>query len=201
MTLKSVLLCTTVLAAFAATPASAIQFSVDALANSSTGGVGMNTVSITAGQSFSVTVDPNDLWSAGALPRWSNAGGLTVDLFAQAGDDSGQPAGTKIGMDWGLWTEANLTAPFGTLVGRIGGGDFFKIGTSFTQTATASGVLELFYWDSNFGDNSGSVLADVIVGEPVGTPAPLPGALPLFVSGMGALGLLTLRRKRNAASA
>ena len=44
---------------------------------------------------------------------------------------------TLIGMDWGLWTEANLTAPFGTLVGRIGGGDFFKIGTSFTQTATS----------------------------------------------------------------
>ena len=41
MTLKSVFYCTTVLAAFAATPAAAIQFSVDALANSSTGGVGI----------------------------------------------------------------------------------------------------------------------------------------------------------------
>jgi hypothetical protein len=197
MTFKAIVLsATAAVAVFATTPASAIQFSVNALANSSTGGVGVNTVSITAGQTFSVTVDPNDLWSAGALPRWSNADGLTGDRFATAGDDSGQAAGTKIGIDWGLWTEGNLTAPFGTLVGRIGGGDFFKIGTSFTQTATTSGVLELFYWDSNFADNSGSILADVVVAEPVGTPTPLPGALPLFVSGAGALGFIALRRRR-----
>ena len=33
-----------------------------------------------------------------------------------------------------------------------------------------------------------------------GTPTPLPAALPLFISGLGALGLLGWRRKRKAAA-
>jgi hypothetical protein len=201
MNLKLAFIGTSLLAAIAATPAAAIQFTVDALANSSTGGVGVSTISLTAGQSFTVNVDPNDLWSAGALPRFSNANGLTGNLFAVAGDDSNQPAGTLIGINWGFWTEGNLTAPFGTLVGRIGSGDYFKIGTSFTQTATISGVLQLFYWDSNFLDNSGHITADIIVGDAVGTPTPLPGALPLFASGLGAFGLLAWRRKRTSRTA
>jgi len=46
--------------------------------------------------------------------------------------------------------------------------------------------------DSNHGLDSVIGVADV-------TATPLPAALPLFAGGLGALGLLGWRRKRNAA--
>jgi hypothetical protein len=154
----------------------------------------VDTITLTAGQFFAVSVNPLDLWSAGALPRWSNADGLTHDLLATGTDQSGQPAGTLIGQNFGLHTQGNLSAPFGTLVGQIGGGDFFVIGTSYADFAAVSGILQLYYWDSNFGDNAQSV--EATVASVVQTP--VPGALPLFVTGLGALGLLGWIRKRKA---
>jgi hypothetical protein len=37
---------------------------------------------LTVGQIFNVDVDANDLWNADPLPRWSNADGLLVKLYA-----------------------------------------------------------------------------------------------------------------------
>ena len=71
-------------------PSRAAAVIVDALLNSSSGGSGATAV-LTAGEHFSVTVSPTDLWNAGALPRWSNADGLTHNLFATGTDESGQP--------------------------------------------------------------------------------------------------------------
>ena len=70
------------LAGIQSEPARAAVFVIDALANSSTGGTGLNTITLNAGQSFSVSVNPLDLWNAGPIPRWSNADGLTHDVFA-----------------------------------------------------------------------------------------------------------------------
>ena len=170
--------------------AAAADFVVDALLNSSGGGVGMATVSLTAGDSFSVLVDPNDLWNAGALPRWSNADGLTGPLFATGSDDSGQPAGTQIGADFGIHTQGNLSAAFGTLVGQIDSGDFFAIGTSFNGIAAASGVLKLYYWDSNFGDNTEHITASVTVGA-----IPEPETYALMLAGLGLVGWMARRRR------
>ncbi len=47
-------------------------------------------------------------------------------------------------------------------------------------------------------DDLGTVNEFVVVGD--GAPTPLPAALPLFASGLGALGLLARRRKRKAAA-
>lgn len=138
---------------------------VKALENSTGGGSGAS-VSVIAGNSFSVSVDPLDLWSAGALPRWSNADGLAGPLFATGfpdtnGDDPGVPVGTLIGGDFGLLNLGGLSAPHGTLVGQWGsGGNYFAIGTSYTSIALEN-TLNLFYFDSNNGDNSGSILATV----------------------------------------
>jgi len=171
--------------------ASAATYIVDAQANSSSGGVGVTTINLTAGQNFTVSVDPNDLWSAGALPRWSNADGLTHDTFATGTDESGQAAGTLIGTDFGTWTQANLTAPFGTLVGEING-VFHVLGTSFSGAAWDTGTLELFYWDSNNGDNTNSITAAV------GTAlVPEPAAWGLMILGFGLSGAM-LRRRRAA---
>jgi hypothetical protein len=177
-----------------AVPAVAIPFDVFAAANSSTGGSGANTISLAAGQSYSVSVNPSDLWNAGALPRWSNADGLIVNLFATGTDDSGFSAGTQIGAVFPLHTQGTLTAPFGALVGSIGGGAFFLIGTSFSSIAPTAGILQLFYWDENAGDNTEHITAQVTTAE-VGT-TPLPAALPLFAAGLGVLGYAARRRKR-----
>jgi hypothetical protein len=176
--------------ALAGGAAGAADFVVDALLNSSTGGTGVSTVSLTAGDSFSVLVATTDLWNAGALPRWSNANGLTGPLFATGTDDSGEAAGTQIGANFGTHTQGNLSAAFGTLVGQIDGGDFFVVGTSFNGVASDTGTLKLFYWDSNFGDNTQFITARVTVGA-----IPEPETYALMLAGLGLVGW-TARRRR-----
>lgn len=178
-------------ALLAAGAAHAVPFTVQALANSSSGGTGLATLALTAGQSFSVSAGADDLWSAGALPRFSNANGLTGNRFATGSDESGQPAGTLIGQNFGTLALAGLSAPFGTLVGRIDSGAYFVVGTSFSGVASTSGTLNLFYWDSNAADNTGSVVANVALTSPV----PEPDIAALMLAGLGALGALTRRRR------
>jgi hypothetical protein len=178
-------------ALFAGAAAQAANVVVDALANSSSGGAGANAISLSSGQSFSVSVDPADLWSAGAVPRWSNADGLTGTLFATGSDDSGQAAGTQIGADFGPLTIGNLTTAFGTLVGQIDSGDFFVIGTSFNGVASATGMLKLYYWDSNAGDNLDHVTASVATISAV----PEPSTYGLMLAGMGLVGWMARRRR------
>ena len=167
-----------------------IPFIVDALSHSSNSGAGSGLdtgLFFNAGDPFTVAVDPGDLWNAGALPRWSNADGLTGNLLATGSDDSGQSAGTLIGIDFGLHSLPGvLSAPFGTLVGSISG-DFFILGTSFAGTAPASGNLRLYYWDTFTPDNTEHVTAFV---DP--SPAPEPGTLALTL--LGFLGLAHRRR-------
>lgn len=166
MTMKKKLVAAVLALALAGTQAAdASIFVVRAFNNSSSGGTGVATYVMTAGDSLSVNVDPGDLWNAGALPRWSNADGLVVDLFATGTDESGQLAGIKIGTPFPLWTQSGLTAPFGSLVGEIGG-QYKLLGTTFVGTAWNTGTLNLYYWDSNFGDNTQQIAADVRVPEP-----------------------------------
>lgn len=175
----------------AVTSANAATFDVYALANSSSGGVGLSTINLSMGQAFNVSVSSTDLWNAGPLPRWSNADGLGSLLYATGTDESGQPNGTIIGADFGTWTQGGLTARYGTLVGKIGSGNFFSIGTSYSGIAASTGTLYLYYWDSNNFDNTEFVTANITT--PSGVP--LPAALPLMLSGLGVLGFASLRRK------
>jgi len=167
------------------TPVAATPFIVDAKLNSSTGGVGLPTTNFLLGQVFSTSASSNDLWSAGALPRWSDAGGLTGIRLATGTDESGQPLNTQIGADFGVLNLNGLNAPFGSLVGEIGG-VYQLLGLNFTGPAWGTGTLNLYYWDSNNSDNVGQVTVDV--------PVPEPATIALL--GMGLLGVFGLRRRK-----
>jgi PEP-CTERM motif len=174
--------------AFAA-PASAAIFVVKAFDHSSIGvsGTPLNTgLSLTAGQSLNVSSSINDLWSAGALPRFSDANGLVGNRFATALDDSGQPVGTLIGESFGIPSFGGHSAPFGSLVGRIGG-VYQTLGANFNGIAWNNGTLELFYWDSNQGDNFGEIAFSVSVPEPA--------SWVLMIAGFAAVGSALRRHK------
>jgi hypothetical protein len=173
---------------------------VDAFANSTTGGVGADAGFLTGGQSYSVTVPLTDLWNAGALPRFSNANGLTgADLFSAAGDDSGvTPAGILIGQATSLHSQGNLTAPFGSLVGSFGAGDFFLIGTSFSGVAPAAGgELLLWYFDENQGDNTGHITATITTNSIVISGVPEPSTWAMMLLGFAGIGFMAYRKRKS----
>lgn len=178
------------------------DYTVDAYANSTSGGIGKATFNLAAGQAFTVMVDADDLWNSGALPRWSSANGQNTDRYFSPTTDSEVATwysenygatladGTLIGTNWGSqWSQGGLTASYGALVGQIGSGDFFLIGSSFSGVASASGQLRLYYWDSNYGDNSGSITARV-------TAVPEPETYAMMLAGLSMVGLLARRRRR-----
>jgi PEP-CTERM motif len=175
-----------------AASAHATLVDVYALAHSfnSGAGTGLATISLTAEDLFSITAGPGDLWNAGELPRWSNADGLAADFYATGSDESGQAIGTQIGQNWGTFTDfvSGFSAPYGALVGRIGTGSFFLVGTSFSDTASNSGILNLFYWDAYTPDNTEFITVDIQTNA-----VPEPATMLLF--GLGLTGLAAARRK------
>jgi hypothetical protein len=179
--------------------AAVVQYDVDARLNSITGGTGLPALTVTAGDPLTITTDPGDLWSAGPLPRWSDADGLVVNLVATGSDDSGQPAGTTIGQDFGTVTVNGFTAPYGALVGEIDGA-YQLIGTSFQGPAWGSGLLEFWYWDSNDGDNSGSIRVSFETAANGGggpsTSVPVPAPLALLGAGFLLVGCFARRPHR-----
>jgi PEP-CTERM motif len=167
--------------------ASAATYVVDANKNTAGGGVGAQTVSLTAGQGFSVSVDPNQIWAAGVIPRWSNAEGLSRDFYATGTDMSKMSSGTLIGQFWGYYGQDDVIAPYGTLFGRIGS-TWYNIGTSYSGVAASNGVLELFFWDFDAGDNLGSLVVNATAAVPE------PSTWAMMLSGFGLAGFALRRR-------
>lgn len=172
--------------------ANAATFVVDALGNSSTGGVPLATLNLAAGQVITVTASTNDLWSAGALPRLSDANGLIVNRIAAPTDDSGPRDGTtQITAVFPLWTQDGFTAPFASLVGRVGT-QYQLLGTTFTGSFASAGTLQLFFWDQNNGDNTGDISVNITTASAGAVPEP--GTWALFLFGFGAAGVALRRR-------
>lgn len=180
--------------AISAAPASAAPVIVNAFTHSVNGGGGtpLSTgLTFLMGNTLTVSSSTNDLWSAGALPRFSDANGLNGNRLATALDDSGQPVGTLIGIDFGDPTFNGHTAKFGALVGRING-VYQTLGANFSGPAWATGELELFYWDSNAGDNSGQIAFNI-------GGVPEPATWGMMILGFGAVGgALRYRRRKTS---
>ncbi len=142
---------------------------VDAQANSLIGGIAFDTgVFLTVGESFSVTANAADLWNnSGTDPTYvSNADGHAF----QAGEIGG------------------LVDSIGSLVGEIGNGPLFHVGTSFSSLAGMQGELKLFYFDSDAWNNTGSVRVAV---------SAIPEPANIALMGL-ALGAFALSRRRKA---
>ncbi|WP_231735571.1 hypothetical protein [Novosphingobium sp. CCH12-A3] len=153
-----------------------VQVVVQALGNSYTGGQLLPIFDVVQGQTFTVSSSTNDLWSAGPLPRFSDADGLVAFRLSTAQDDSGVQPGTQIGAQFGSLTIGNFTAPFGALVGEVAG-QRVLVGANGTITAPATGTLSVGYWDSNSGDNTGSISFNFGLGAGSGGPASNPASV------------------------
>jgi hypothetical protein len=125
------------------------QFQVKAKENSVSGGVPLDTgISLAPGQVLTISVSPDDTWSAGAENRTSNANGL----------------GNPLGDNFGFFAKNGFSFLYGSLIGSLDRGQtFFPVGTRLEMTILSQGTLSLFYWDSNNTDNSDFVTATVAV--------------------------------------
>jgi hypothetical protein len=180
MTFKAMIAAAAMACGLAAGAASAATVSAEVFAreNSTVGGVGYVTgVVLAIGQAFSITADPSDTWTQG----------VSTPSFTRTTNADGVPQGRT-------YRRYGQTFVLGSLVGRIGGGAFFLIGTSFAGIASQAGALELFHWDSNFEDNSGSITARIEI--PQVAPVPLPAGGALLLAGLGGLALLRRRAAR-----
>ena len=81
-----------------------------------------------------------------------------------------------------------MTAAYGTLMGKIGSGDFFAVGTHFSGPANATGELTFYYWDSNNFDNTQFVTATI-------SGVPEPSTWAMMIQGFAGVGFLAYRRR------
>jgi hypothetical protein len=124
------------------------QFEVKAKENSVSGGVPLVTgITVSKGQLLTISVSPDDKWSAGAADRESNANGLS----------------NPFGGNYGVFTKAPFSFFYGSLVGSLDDGKtFFAVGTRLEMSILfPTGRLLLYYWDVNNADNTGSITATV----------------------------------------
>jgi hypothetical protein len=121
-------------------------------------------------------LNPATVWSAGSnqpSSRDSDANGITTY--------------------YGTYTAAGFTANFGALVGDVGG-FLFLIGTGPTSLSGHSGELTVGYWDSYYGDNSGSQKLQV-------SSVPETSTWVMMLAGFAALGFVGYRKAKSASVA
>jgi hypothetical protein len=182
--------------------ANATVYVVDAKANSSTGGVGLDSITLMAGEAFTVSSSTDDLWTAevGSNTRTSDGDGLVATRFASPTDDSGFPPGSLIEEPFPNWVENGFSAPYASLVGQING-VYEELGANFSGTAWATGTLTLFFWDENNFDNGGNIAFDIETPIASGGGVPEPASWALMILGFGLTGASVRARRQVGATA
>jgi hypothetical protein len=129
-------------------------------------------ITASAGSTYQFSViNPATLWSAGSdipFPRSSTADGINPAFY-------------------GTNTQDGFTADFGALVGEDAT-HFFLIGTGPNAITGLSGDIKVGYWDSFYGDNSGSQTLSV-------TAVPEPSTWAMMILGFAGIGAMTYRRR------
>jgi hypothetical protein len=158
-----------------------------------------NGYNFAAGGSFTITYLSGQVSAGSGFPL-SDANGDPNFVVNGANGSSGQPAPSK------YVSSSQYPAFLAELIGTWANSSGAIIGTPFVvgdgpDTVTAPvGATELLLGvnDDIFSDNVGSLT--VSVAGPGVAVTPIPAALPLLVSGLGALGLLGWPRKRTPRS-
>lgn len=152
--------------------------------NTPTGDPGLATgINFSVGDIFSVSVDnPNDTWF------FCGGGGCEVDADGRR---------VSNGTFFGVYTHSGFSENHGALVGRVGTGAFFEIGTAgFNGPSNANGELRLYHWDHN-NNNFGTIAASVtFTPASASTTAPEPGVVAML--GLGLVGASIAARRRRA---
>ncbi len=118
-------------------------------------------ITVTAGQTLTATASTDACWAAGDSPHTSDANGL--------GACTSTTCANSCDTGFGKHSAGGDSFYYGTLVGKVGDGDWFAIGTDFSGEMIDSGTLYMGYWDSNNGDNSGEIPVTITLSS--GAPA------------------------------
>ena len=128
---------------------------------------------------FSV-VNPATIWSAGAetpYSRDSTANGIDPSFY-------------------GLWTQGGATFNYGALVGEDAT-HYFLIGAGPTILSGLSGEVRVGYWDSNYGDNTGTQTLSITSAA----SAPEASTWAMLLAGFSGLGFAAFGRGRKVKTA
>jgi len=129
-------------------PATTTITSVNVVENSLLGGTPADTdMVLERGDQLSIVVNATAMFMVDAISI--NAGGF----------------GNPYGPDEGTYTDptSGQTFRLGALIGRIGTGPYFLVGTTFDGTVSDDGDLRLVIWNTYDSGNAGSIIATISV--------------------------------------
>lgn len=124
-------------------------------------------------------LNSGDLLEISASGIWSNAPPSYNLIFGPNGNPYENIALTYPGEGY----------PVAALMGKIGGSNYFFVGRDYSNAVINSGILYLGFNDTDYGNNWGTVNADVII-------SPIPEPSSLILLGFSLLGVGIIRRKK-----